>query len=113
VFAFEGKLLFVLFDEKFVRAKVVFWSAFFVVFGKKKLHIGDKTQPRQAPPQRHKNSNATHGKKSRLNLCSTMSLIFCSWYSIKCVWGNIGVVMGASKEREIWVTHVVGEHWGT
>lgn len=76
------------------------------------MPIGDKTQLRQAPPQRHKNSNATHGKKSRLNSYSTMSLIFCFWYSIKCVWGNIGVVMGTSKERETWVTQVMGEHWG-
>jgi len=28
------------------------------------------------------------------------------------VWGNIGVVMGTSKERETWVTQVMGEHWG-
>jgi hypothetical protein len=59
-FAFESKLLFALFDEKFVRAKVVFWSAFLLFLAKKNLPIGDKTQPRQAPPQRHKNSNATH-----------------------------------------------------
>jgi hypothetical protein len=109
-FAFESKLLFVLFDEKFVRAKVVFWSAFLLFLAKKKLPIGDKTQPRQAPPPRHKHSHATHGKKFRLNSCSTMSLIFCSCYSIKCVWGNIGVVMGTSKGRKTWVTYVMGEH---
>jgi hypothetical protein len=110
VFAFESKLLFVLFDEKFVRAKVVFWSAFLLFLAKKQMPIGDKTQPRQSPPRRHKNSNATYGKKSRLNSYSTMGLIFCSWYSIKCVLGNIGVVVGTSKERETWVTQVMGEH---
>jgi hypothetical protein len=35
VFAFESTLLFVLFDEKFVRAKVVFWSAFLLFLAKK------------------------------------------------------------------------------
>jgi len=35
VFAFESTLLFVLFDEKFVRAKVVFWSAVLLFLAKK------------------------------------------------------------------------------
>jgi hypothetical protein len=48
----------------------------------------------------------------KIKLIFYKSLIFCSWYAIKCVWGNIGVVMGTSKERETWVTNVVGEHWG-